>query len=400
MRLDVVETLSQLVRIPSVNPMGRDVTGDIYFESRVTDYLEQLFQSLGWAYRRQADEGGRENILVRIDGAVPPEKGGKVLLLEAHQDTVPIDGMTIPPFEPTISGGRLYGRGSCDIKGGMASILVAAARIAAEPPAGRPTLLLGFPVNEEHGFTGARKIASLWTNGGPLKEFLPRPDAVVVAEPTLLDVVAAHKGVVRWKCHVHGKAAHSSQPHLGESAIYGMSRVISLLEEYALTVVGSRAEHPLVGSPTLSVGTIVGGISVNTVPDHCVIEIDRRIVPSAGDAAAQAQQHVIAYLAQRLPAGLQLQHEAPNIFSPGLADTHNANLVASLAQAARDSGAAGKKIGVPYGTDAPAYDEIGIPTVVFGPGSIAQAHTADEWVEIDQLHAASEILYRFVKSYQ
>jgi acetylornithine deacetylase len=402
MRLDVVEILSQLVKLPSVNPMGRPVSGDIYYESRVTDYLEQLFKSLGWPYRRQVDSPGRENIMVRLDGDVPPERGGKVLLLEAHQDTVPIDGMTIPPFEPEIRQGKLYGRGSCDIKGGLASILAAASRIAAEKPAGRPTLLLGFPVNEEHGFSGARKLASVWETGttSPLKEFLPRPDAVVVSEPTLLDVVAAHKGVVRWKCHVHGKAAHSSQPHLGESAIYAMAKVLDLLEEYGRSVVGTLAEHPLVGRPTLSVGTIVGGISVNTVPDHCEIEIDRRIVPSAGDQASQAQQHIIDYLAQRLPSDIRLEHEAPNIFSPGLSDASNGDIVEQLGAAAKSLiSTAGKKIGVPYGTDAPAYDEIGIPTVVFGPGSIAQAHTADEWVEVEQLQAASEILYRFAKSY-
>jgi acetylornithine deacetylase/succinyl-diaminopimelate desuccinylase-like protein len=408
MRLDVVDTLRQLVRIPSVNPMGRPTdpaAGDIYFEHRVTDHLEQLFRSLGWSSWRQVDIDQRENIVVRLDGDVPPEQGGRVLLLEAHQDTVPIEGMTIPPFEPHVANGRLYGRGSCDIKGGMASILAAASRIAEEKPAGRPTLLLGFMANEEHGFSGARTLASLWSgeSRSPLARELPRPHSVVVSEPTLLDVVVAHKGVVRWKCHVHGKAAHSSQPQLGESAIYAMAKVVNALERYGQEVVGSLAEHPLVGRPTLSVGTIAGGISVNTVPDHCVIEIDRRVVPTAGDQASAAQQHVIDYLAQHLPAGIRLEHEAPNIFSPGLSDQANAQLAEQLGAAAKatvsEGTAAGKRIGVPYGTDAPAYDSIGIPTVVFGPGSIAQAHTADEWVETDQLHAASEVLYRFAKSF-
>lgn len=402
MLLDVIATLAEMVRIPSVNPMGRPHAGDFFFEHRITDHLERLFQRLGWPYRRQLDLPGRENVIARIDGDVPPDRGGKVLLLEAHQDTVPIDGMTIPPFEPVIENGRLYGRGACDIKGGMASILAAASRIAQEKPAGRPTLLLGFPVNEEHGFTGARTLAAVWSrdSASPLGEFMPRPDAVVVAEPTLLDVVAAHKGVVRWRCHANGKAAHSSNPHLGESAIYGMAKVVGALEQYAKDVVGLLAEHSLVGRPTLSVGTIEGGISVNTVPDHCVIEIDRRIVPSGSDDAAKAQQHVIDYLAKVLPQNVRLEHEQPYILSPGLSDQQNGPLVQQLSAAAQAAGAAGKKIGVPFGTDAPAYDVLGIPTVVFGPGSIAQAHTADEWIEIDQLHAATDILYRFVKSYQ
>lgn len=408
MSLDVVDLLSRLVRIPSVNPMGRPLSpaaGDIYFEHRVTDFLEQLFQELRWPYWRQADSENRENIVVRLDGDVPPEHGGKVLLLEAHQDTVPIDGMTIAPFEPVIENGRMYGRGSCDIKGGLATILAAAARIWDEKPAGRPTLLLGFTANEEHGFSGATTLASLWKGGGnsALAKELPRPHAAIVAEPTLLDVVVAHKGVVRWRAITHGKATHSSQPHLGENAVYAMAHVVTLLEEYADKVVGSLAEHPLVGRPTLNVGIIEGGISVNTVPDYCVIEIDRRIVPTGGDIPSQAQQHVIDYLAERLPSTVRLEHEPPNIFSPGLSDAENAAVADQLAACARrvsGNRSAGSKVGVPYGTDAPAYDSIRIPTVVFGPGSIAQAHTADEWVELDQLYAATEILYHFAKSYE
>lgn len=401
MTLDVVETLASLVRIPSVNPMGREVSGDIYYEGRVTDYLERLFGELGWPCRRQYDLPGRENIVARIEGDVPPEKGGKVLLLEAHQDTVPIDGMTIPPFEPTINNGRLYGRGSCDIKGGGAAILAAAARIAAEKPKGRPTLLIGFPANEEHGFTGARTLAAIWREGAnsQLRQFLPRPDAAVVSEPTLLDVVAAHKGVVRWHLHTHGKAAHSSNPQLGESAIYSMAKVVSALERYATEVVGNLTEHPLVGRPTLSVGTIAGGISVNTVPDHCVIEIDRRIIPSSADPADRAQQHIIDYIAEHVPPTTRLEHKSTYICSPGLSDQHNAALVVQLSAAIKACGHAGRKIGVPYGTDAPAYDALGIPTVVFGPGDIAQAHTCDEWVAIDQLHAAVDILVRFIKDF-
>jgi acetylornithine deacetylase len=109
---------------------------------------------------------------------------------------------------------------------------------------------------------------------------------------------------------------------------------------------------------------------------------------------------VIDYLARKLPDNVQLEHDAPYILSPGLSDNHNAALAEQLGAVAKSVRGAGKKIGVPFGTDAPAYDALGIPTAVFGPGSIAQAHTADEWIEIDQLHAAVEILTRFVRSYQ
>src|SRR4029079_7756729 len=141
MNLDVVQVLSDLVRIPSVNPMGRAVSGDIYFEHRVTGYLEALFRSLGLAVERHTVAPLRDNIVTRVEGDVPPQRGGKILMLEAHQDTVPVEGMTIEPFVPNIEGSRLYGRGSCDIKGGMAAMITAIARLAKEKPSGRPTVV-------------------------------------------------------------------------------------------------------------------------------------------------------------------------------------------------------------------------------------------------------------------
>src|SRR5262245_31726983 len=140
MPLDPVQTLRELVRIPSVNPMGRAVDGPEFFEHRVTDYLQALFTRLGLRWQRQVVEPKRENIVARLDGAISPEKGGAVLMLEAHQDTVPIDGMTIDPFAAEERDGRLYGRGACDIKGGMSSMLTAVSRLAEERPAGMPTV--------------------------------------------------------------------------------------------------------------------------------------------------------------------------------------------------------------------------------------------------------------------
>jgi len=142
MSLDLTATLGDLVAIPSVNPMGRDLSGDIFFEHRMTAYLERLFDRLGLKWQRQQVHSGRENIFARLDGSVPPNEGGKVLLLEAHQDTVPVDGMTIDPFKPVVRDGKIYGRGSCDIKGGMVAMLGAVARLAKERPAGMPTIIM------------------------------------------------------------------------------------------------------------------------------------------------------------------------------------------------------------------------------------------------------------------
>jgi acetylornithine deacetylase len=395
MPLNAVDTLCDLVRIPSVNPMGRDVSGDEFYEYQVTDYLQQVFDRLGLPWRRQTIEPKRDNIVARLDGDVPPNQGGTVLLFEVHQDTVPVDGMTIPPWTPEIRDGRIYGRGACDIKGGMACMLAAMSRLAEQRPPGMPTVVLACTVNEEYGFTGAPQIPELWQCDA---DFLPRaPNAVIVAEPTELDVVVAHKGVVRWRCRTGGRAAHSSQPHQGDNAIYRMGRVLTALEEYARDLVPTLGHHRLLGHPTFSVGLIWGGVSVNTVPDRCTIEIDRRVLP--GEDPLAAVDHAKRHLAAKLGDSPLIGHEEPLLISNGLADESNGGLAARLGNVIRRCGGRGGAIGVPYGTDAPAFSDLGIPTVVFGPGSIAQAHTADEWIAIEQLNAATEILYEFVRTY-
>lgn len=398
MPLDVVETLADLVRIPSVNPMGRPVNGEIYYEHRVTAWLEDLFKRLNLPYERQPVAPLRDNILLRVDGP-KTGRGSRILLLEAHQDTVPVDGMTIPPFTPEIRDGRIYGRGSCDIKGGLAAMLCAVARLAEERPRKRPTVVLACTVNEEHGFTGATALANAF--GGKSDErlkLLPSvPEATVVAEPTQLNVVVAHKGAVRWRCHTQGKATHSSQPQLGENAIYYMGDVIQALEQYAQNTVPHLAEHPLAGHPTLSVGLISGGISVNTVPDKCTIEIDRRVLPVEDPEAAY--RHAVDAVNAFVPVGTPLLHDPPYMMTRGLKDDNNQLLAQALGDAARAHGASGESIGVPFGTNAPHYAAMGCPTVVFGAGSIDQAHTADEWLDLGQLQAATDILYDFIREF-
>jgi acetylornithine deacetylase len=392
MPLDVVEILQELISRPSVNPMGRPVDEKLHLEHRVTGYLEQLFQELGIPWQRQTTAPGRDNIAARLDGDVPPGEGGAVLMFEAHQDTVPVDGMVIPPFEPQVRDGRVYGRGACDIKGGMACMLSALSRLAAERPQGMPTVVMACSVNEEYSFSGALQIRQLWADSQDA--FLPRaPDAIIVAEPTLLDVVVAHKGVLRWKCRTRGRAAHSSRPQLGENAIYHMARVLQELRNYAEQVVPELGQHPLLGRPTLSVGMIDGGVSVNTVPDRCTIEIDRRLLP--GEDPREAWEHAKAYLAGRLPGDFPVEHEPPQLAAQGLSDELNGPLATRLGETARRWGGPGRAIGVPYGTDAPAFASERIPTVVFGPGDLQQAHTKDEWIAIDQLRTATEIYYEF-----
>jgi acetylornithine deacetylase len=392
--LDPIETLRKLVEIPSVNPMGGSDLGPETGEGRLTDYLQSLFEGLGLRCRRRQVHRQRENLIARLDGESEPTKGGKLVLLAAHQDTVPVGGMTIEPWEPAIEGGRLYGRGACDVKGGMAAMITAIARLAHQRPKGMPTILMACTVNEEYGFSGASALVPL-LDGREDEIFARKPDAAVVAEPTDLDVVVAHKGVVRWRCHARGRAGHSARPEEGDNAIYKMARALRLLEQYQAEVVGTLGTHPLCGPSAMSVGTIRGGISVNTIPALCTIEIDRRLPP--GEQPDGAYRHLVEYLALAGDLDFPLEHDPPYMQGPALSDEDNGPLADQLARIARGVAGDCRRVGVPYATDAAFIAAAGIPTVVFGPGSLAQAHTDDEWLPLDQLEQAAEILYRFCR---
>jgi acetylornithine deacetylase/succinyl-diaminopimelate desuccinylase-like protein len=401
MPFDSVATLRDLVAIPSINPMGRAVAGPEFFEYRVTDYLEKLFARLGIPTVRQPIALLRENLIARLDGNPSPEQGGSVILLEAHQDTVPVEGMTIPPFAANVENGRVYGRGACDIKGGMTSLLAVMARLAAEranlqnKQSPSPTVFMACTVNEEHGFTGALGLCRLWETADSI--FPIKPHAAIVAEPTQLQVIVAHKGAVRWRLHMQGRSSHSSAPEKGANAIFRMAKVLNVLECYQNEIVGGLATHPLCGKATLSVGTITGGISVNTVPDRATIEIDRRLVP--GEDPVRARQHVIDFIAQETGLAEHIEHAEPYMKNGGLNDARNGALADQLVAAVRTLGIASQTCGVAFGTDAACYDAVGVPTVVFGPGSIEQAHTADEWVPLVEVDQASEAIYRFIADF-
>jgi acetylornithine deacetylase len=393
--LDVVQLLRQLVAIASVNPMGRDprhCSTDDFYETRVTAYLESLFQQLRLPYLRQTVHPGRDNIFARLDGDTP-----YTVLFAAHQDTVPVEGMTVAPFCADVRDGRLYGRGACDVKGGMAAMLAALSRLADHRPTGRPTLLLCCTVNEEYGFSGAKAAAELLRQ--PDGDFIKRrPDVAIIAEPTDLNVVVAHRGVVRWSCHTLGRAAHSSQPEAGDNAIYKMARVLQTLESYQRALAASGDPHPLCGRGTLSVGTIHGGISANVVPDRCTIEIERRLSP--GEMADTAYRQVIDYVGARAELNSTIVHESPHMIAPAFADDVNGPLAADLAAITRSIAGRSSQLGAPYATDAAFFATAGIPSVVYGPGNLAQAHTVDEWISIDQLQQAVDVLYHFARSRQ
>lgn len=381
--MDTVESLlAQLVAIPSVNPMGRALSGPDYLEGRLTDFLETYVRRLRVDYRRDEVAPGRANLVA----VYAPPGARRTLLWDAHQDTVPVDGMTVPPFEPRIAGGRLYGRGSCDVKGSLAAMLTAFARLVASRPPGSAAVVLACTVDEEFTHLGSSRLAAE----------RPAADLGIVAEPTGLDLVTRHKGAVRWKLRTRGVACHSSAPHLGRNAIYRMAHVVTALAEYADRLAAAEPD-PVLGPPSLSVGRIEGGQSVNVVPDGCTIEIDRRVLPGEDPAACPAD--VLAFLSERLGGLDDIEALPPWVNMPALLPRVPEAWREAIAGAVRSvTGREPAQVGVPYGTDAGPLSQAGLPCLVFGPGDIAQAHTRDEWIDLDQLRAAVEIYFEMARA--
>ena len=389
--MDPVAILKNLIAVPSVNPMGRDVLGPEFYETALTEHLGRFFDELGVPHECVEVFPGRANIIAKYEAA----DSEITVLLDAHQDTVPVDGMTIDPFDPVEKDGRIYGRGACDVKGGMASMLAAFARLVKEKPAGSASVIMSCSCDEEAAASGVTDLVNLWTDpnrAGTLLEH--RPDVAVVAEPTNLDIVVAHRGATRWKIKTTGRACHSSQPSDGINAIYRMAKVVDCLERFADILPASITPHPLCGSATLSVGRIEGGISVNTVPDVCTIEIDRRVIP--GEDGLGVMDDVAAYLAEHLD--FEFEMLPPWIIGTTLSDSASGEWTDHLLGVISEVAGEHRKMGVPYGTNASRISNGGVPSMVFGPGSIAQAHTKDEWVPIDELQQASEVYYRFCTS--
>lgn len=383
----VTRLLGDLVRIPSMNPMGRPEaspeTG--YFEGRLTSYLEAYFRELEIPCHRQPVFDGRENVIAYYHAP----HGRRTVLFDAHQDTVPVDGMTVDPFAAVIDGGRMYGRGACDIKGGMAAMLTAFARLVRERPADSASVILACTVDEEYTHRGSSALA----DSPPGKV-----DLAIVAEPTSFDVVTTHKGAVRWRIEASGVACHSSTPEQGDNAIYRLARVTTALQQVATELRAGPADAVL-GAASLSVGRVYGGASVNIVPDQAAIEIDRRLLPGETPDAARSQ------VRDRLASLLSPEDTARTSFSdpwvcmPALRSTASAETLEAVRGAvARAAGRTPALTGVPFGTDAGPLGQAGMPAIVLGPGDIAQAHTRDEWIELDQVGTAAEVYYQIARA--
>ncbi len=375
----VLKTLADLVRINSVNNAYAGGPG----EQEAAAYVRRFFEQRGIEVWEQEVFPGRNNVIARVPGRDTARR----IVFEAHMDTVSIKGMTIDPFDPVIRDGKLHGRGSVDDKAGLAAMMHAVADIHAsgEPPPCE--IWLAAVVDEEFSFRGVVKLCEGF-----------KADAAVVAEPTEFKCVIASKGVLRWRIRTKGKAAHSSKPHLGINAITAMSRVVLALNEDHERM--QQAPHALLGPGTCNVGVIHGGVQVNFVPDEAVIEIDRRLLPGEEVGPVLAHyQSLLDELMKRHPDVIA-EMEKPMLQDWSFQTDANTALVhlsrEVLREMKRDDGVSG----VPFGSDASKFSRLGIPTILFGPGSIDQAHAAVEYVECAEVEAAlafyTQIARRFV----
>jgi acetylornithine deacetylase len=338
------------------------------------DFNEAIAKAMGFKTRRLPIPGRADNLLVTLEvGAGKPW-----LMFESHMDTVAVDGMTIDPFAGEVRDGRLWGRGSCDTKGTGAAMLWAMRRYAQGGVTPNNIALL-FAIDEEFGMTGVRAYI-----GKHRAQLGFDPIGVIVGEPTMLAPITAHNGCVRWIIRTRGVAAHSANPAKGRSAISAMMRVVDAVE--SRYVPSLTTHHPMTGKAQCSINMIQGGNQINIIPELCEVRVDRRVVP--GEDPATVLPAVQAVLDA---AGLRGVEQELIFQCPPLCPEHSERLVKPMEGVLAGLGLPTESRGVPYATDAGDLGVAGIPTLVIGPGDIAQAHTKDEFLALDQLHKGVEV---------
>lgn len=371
---DVVDLLASLVAIPSVNPAFRQPGDpDEWFgEARAAGFVADWLRNVGLDVEVDEVEPGRPNVIARLKGT----GGGRRWLWEGHLDTVQVTGVE-NPFEPRIEAGRLHGRGAVDDKGCVTAFMLAMRGLAADPPPGDVTFVAA--MDEEYRFAG-------------ITHYLRRGEAYdlgVAGEPTNLGIVRACKGCVRWFVEVIGKPAHSSKPHEGIDAIAaGACLLLRFEEEMRLRT----DRHPLLGPPTLVCTGFEAGEGPNTVASRAILRFDYRYLPSEDGMAVWRHFKQVAEQFGATASEARFVVHDPFIDSSAMDVPAGAEVIEVLGAVCRDNGVDPVPFGVPYGSDATKMTNGGIPTLIFGPGSIDQAHSRDEFVDVAEVAKAARML--------
>ena len=366
--------LRALVALPSVNPAFLPAGHKHAGEQSIAEFLATVGARAGLDVELQPVLPGRPNLIARL---APRGTAKHRILLAPHLDTVPAAD---DQYTPVAKMGRLHGRGACDTKGSVAAMFSAMCELAHGDRRPRETeIIFAGLVDEESAQAGSRALAASGF----------KADLAIVGEPTKLSVVTAHKGAVWIRVETQGKAAHGALPHLGRNAVHGMAAIIDAFETDYRTQLTKR-KHALLGHATSNVGVIRGGTQANIVPAQCFIEIDRRTLP--GETEADVSREVSDLLKKhKLKANVSFLKSAPSL---PMETNPDLPLVRQFMKGVGQT----KPQGVQYFCDAAVLSAAGIPSVVFGPGDIAHAHGADEWLELDQLERARRILVEFLHS--
>ena len=369
--------LRELIAIPSVNPAFMPAGDPRAGEKNIADFLLAFAASSGLDVEVQKVEPKRSNVLFRLRSR---GRTKSTVLLAPHLDTVGEPTMPASMFRPVATNGRLHGRGACDTKGCVAAMVTALIQVANSRtrPANTEIVFAGL-IDEENAQKGSRALASSGF----------KADFAVVGEPTRLKVVTAHKGDLWIRLETQGKSAHGARPELGRNAVHTMAKIVDLLEtRYAASL--RLREHPLLGHPTVNVGSISGGTQPNIVPGSCWISIDRRTIP--GETVAKVYAEIRALLLKsRLTAKMS---DIRTAFCAPMETDPSQPLVQSFLRSVRQT----KPVGVDFFCDAAVLADGGIPSVVFGPGDIAQAHTSNEWISLRSLDEGTRLLISFLAS--
>ena len=361
----VVDLCQALVRIPSENPSGSSVSDG---EEAIARFVGEFLESLGAQVEFEEIGPGRPNVY----GLWPVPSGTRQRILFApHLDTVTVEGMTVDPFLAECLDGKLYGRGASDTKGSMAAMLWALKSVDLS----KLNVAVGFAglADEEFEQLGARACA-----------VRNMADFAIVGEPTSLDVVYTHKGTAWIEIETRGKSVHASLPETGVNAIDRMTDTLKILNERFPEICPVEPD-PVLGKPTLSTGRIRGGTKINVVPDRCYAEIDIRILPGqesmATDVAEFFKKHQVPAIVTPIKTSAPLYTSPDNLFI------------------AKFIALGSKLTGANWFCDAAFFALEGTPSIAIGPGSIAQAHTANEFIEIDDLERGAEFFTNYLLSF-